>query len=194
MAKKKQVAVIAPVAEKVTEQFDMQVQLVLSGPKSSLEELQRLIRTDETAHYICFDRLIGLPSFVQAGLPVDHPRSELRWAVLTRNTRQSDARLTTYTVSESDDRFVMTLTFGMVAEVLKVDRAERETAFRFLEELVFYFNDLSIMGGWRMVTEAGDMIYGLASVPGLIQKQTAKHEAAGQELFNRKALGGIVNA
>lgn len=194
MAKKKAVATVAPVIEKVTEQFQMQAQFQLHGPKTALEELQRLIRTDETANYVCFDRLIGLPAFTQAGLPVDHPRSEDRWAILMRNTRQKDAQLTSYAISEAHDNFSMVLCFDMTAEVLKANRVDEQVDFHFLNQLMFYFNDLEIMGAWKLASEGGDVIYGLAGIPGLIQQQTEKHKAAGEMFFKKLALPEVVNA
>lgn len=198
MAKKKAVAVVAPVVEKATEQYKMNARFTLYGSKAATDEFAKLIRKGEGANYLQIGLLIGLPAFVEEGKPIDHPRSKERWSILWRNTVQEEVALTHYSVvQDTDGKVRVNLAFDMQAEILKNSRLSDENVeFRFLQELVFYFGDLDVGAGWKLTdASSGEVIYGMAKKQGLIQAQTKDHELV-RELFEAQAklLEGAVYA
>lgn len=198
MARKKAVAKATPVAEKLTEQYQMNAQLTVCGSKQAIEEFSKLIRKGDNAYYLQIGQLIGLPAFVEEGKTIDHPRSKERWSILSRNTVQEEVALTRYSVVERDDgKTQVGFSFDMLAEILKAGRVSDEPVeFRFLQELGFYFGDLEIRGCWKLThLDSGESIYGVPSKPGLIQEQTDAHKPA-RDLYEAqaKAIEGAVYA
>jgi len=189
MARKKAIAVAAP---KATDKYEMRVMLCVSGSKLSTDEFCKLIRKGDGACYLTLDKLIGLPAFVEEGKSIDHPRSKERWEIMLRNTTLEEVPLHGFcTFSESPYSEVsISLLLSMPVEILKAGLMNDGPAkFRFLEELKFLFNDLSIRACWKLThAETGESIYGVGTSLELIQENANINDE------ERKALDEINTA
>lgn len=156
--------------------FKCQVSLMMAGDQDSLNDFKQLLEVDGDHHNLMIDRLIKLPAFVEDGVGLDHPRSRERWASLMWNTLDPKIKVTRLVSSLSDNVGDVQCRLEFDAHVPTVMSLGEKPHLMLGRELTMFFDDCAVLTVWKLTDEWGDSLYGIGSMPYLIQPQTEAHE------------------